>query len=264
MDRFIERRASRPGDHGNLVIATVGDRSCHGSWLPAGEARRYDVMLIHYGADAACDLHGAEYVGRRRGYKFELLADVVEVHRDLLDAYDRIWCPDDDIRSSPPVIGRMFDLFRDRGFLLAQPAIAAGEASYAVLRRMAATSYRLTPFVEVMCPLFTRDAFFRSAALFRESRSGWGIDCVWSTRFPPARMAIIDEAAVEHTGRLGRGPLYRSLEALGIDPAAECEALVARHGGIGRRMRSRLARGRLRLPRTPLTGPPATGSGSIS
>lgn len=264
MERFVEQRVASAGDHRNLVLATVGDRSCHASWLAGPGPRRFDAMLVHYGDDTACDFHGAEYVGRRRGYKYPLLADVVDTHRDLLARYDRIWCPDDDILACPATIGRLFDVFRERSFLLAQPALAAGEASYAVLRRVAETSYRLTPFVEIMCPLFTRGAFLRAATLFRETRSGWGIDCVWSTWFPPGRMAIIDEAGVAHTGRLGRGELYRSLEALGIDPDAECEAVVARHGGVDRRSRRRLARGRIRLPRAPLGGTPLTDDGLLA
>lgn len=262
MQGFIEQRVPCVGDHGNLVLATVGDRSCHASWLAGPGRRPFDVMLVHFGADAACDFHGAEYVGRRRGFKYELLADVVDAHRDLLARYDRVWCPDDDIRASPAVIGRLFAVFRDLGFPLAQPAVAAGEASYPVLRQLAGTSYRITPFVEMMCPVFTREAFLRTATLFRETKSGWGIDCVWSTWFQPGRMAIIDEAGVEHTGRLGRGQLYRSLEAIGIDPGIECEAMVARHGGIDRRTRRRLARGRIRLPRVPLVAAPAA-AGSL-
>lgn len=261
MQGFVERHAAGTGDHGNLVIATVGDRSCHASWMAGPGPRRFDVMLVHYGDAAAWDVHGAEYTARRRGFKYPVLADIVDAHRDLLERYDRIWCPDDDIRADTAGIGRMFDIVRDRGFLLAQPAIAAGETAYATLRRVADTSFRLTPFVEVMCPLFARDAFLRAATLFRESQSGWGLDCVWSTWFPRDRVAIIDEVGVEHTGTLGRGTLYEKLAALGISPGDECEALIARRGGVDPRTRKLLVHGRIRLPRTPLPRTTAGGGG---
>lgn len=264
MDGFLTTHARRASGHGNLVIATVGDRSCHASWMAGPGPRTFDAMLIYYGTASACDFHGAEYTCRRQGFKYHLLADVVAAHGDLLAGYERVWCPDDDILASTATIGRMFDVVRDRGFHLAQPAIAAGAASYALLRRVPDTAYRLTPFVEVMCPLFTREAFLRVATLFRETISGWGIDCVWSTWFPRERMAVIDETGVEHTGSLGRGDLYRRLETLGIRPEDECESLVARLGGLDRGMRKRLARGRVRLSGVPLSGSPRLDAGPLS
>lgn len=264
MDGFLTVHATRAGGHGNLVIATVGDRSCHDSWMAGPGPRPFDVMLVHYGTAAACDFRDAEYTARRQGFKYHLLADVVDAHGDLLAGYARIWCPDDDIRASAATVGRMFDVVRERGFDLAQPAIAAGAASYALLRRVPDTAYRLTPFVEVMCPVFTRAAFLRVAPLFRQTHSGWGIDCVWSTWFPRERMAIIDETGIEHAGRLGRGDLYRRLAAQGIRPEEECEALVARLGGLDRRMRKRLARGRVRLPGVPLSGSPLPAPGMLA
>jgi hypothetical protein len=117
---------------------------------------------------------------------------------------------------------------------------------------------RYSPYVEVMCPLFTREALLRVAHTFLESRSGWGLDWVWPAYFSANQLAIIDAVGVEHTGPLGRGENYARLAQLGIDPNHEFQQVVARHGGFDRRLHRRFVRGKIRLPAI-LDAPPKAG-----
>jgi hypothetical protein len=232
----------------NLVISTIGDGSMHGSWLADRPARSFDVFLVHYGKHADFGRRDADYYLSRRGFKWELLDYVAREHRDVLERYDRIWCPDCDIRCTTADVNRLFQLAVAYNLQLAQPAIAAGDATYQFLRKRPQLVLRYTPFVEVMCPLFTREAFFKVQPTFLESRSGWGLDILWPRNFEPRAMAVIDAVGVEHTGPLFRGENYKNLDKLGVNPGEEFKQIIARHGGFDRRLHRKLVRGRIKLP----------------
>jgi hypothetical protein len=119
----------------------------------------------------------------------------------------------------------------------------------APVREQRGNLLRYTPYVEVMCPMFTREAFFKVADTFCENRSGWGLDWIWPKRFATREMAIIDKVGIHHTGPLGKGENYKFLAKLGIDPYREFEETVARHGGIDRAVHRRMLRGRVRMRR---------------
>lgn len=232
----------------NLVISPIGDDSVHRSWLADRDARTFDVFLIYYGRQTDFGRSEADHYLARQGFKWELLDHAGRQHRDILERYDRIWCPDCDIRADTATVNRLFALFDQYELALAQPAIAAGEVSYEFLRRRPGVVLRYSPYVECMCPLFTRDAFYTVLPTFLESRSGWGVDWVWPRYFGPRQMAVLDAVAVEHTGRLFRGENYQNLAQLGIDPGEEFNRVVAKHGGFDRRLHKKLVRGRIKLP----------------
>ncbi|HSC65029.1 MAG TPA: DUF707 domain-containing protein [Caldimonas sp.] len=65
---------------------------------------------------------------------------------------------------------------------------------------------RFTGFVEVMAPLFSREALRSCAPTLDESRSGWGLGWVLPTlceRAGLGRIAIIDATPVRHTRPVG-------------------------------------------------------------
>jgi hypothetical protein len=232
----------------NLIISPVGEGSVHASWLSEKELRSFDVFLVNYSQLPDYGRAEADHYLSRRGFKWELIAHLAGMHRDVLERYDRIWCPDGDIRASTSTINRLFEVAEQFGLQLAQPAIASGEVSYRVLRPEPGAVLRYTPLVEIMCPLFSRQAFFQVLPTFRESRSGWGLDLLWPRRFAACQVAIVDAAGVEHTGQLFRGENYRNLKALGVDPGEEFDRIVARYGGFDRRLHRKLVRGRIKLP----------------
>ena len=232
----------------NLVISPIGDESMHGSWLADRGARSFNVFLVHYGNNAGFGRDAADHYLSRKGFKWELLDHLAHEHRPVLERYDRIWCPDCDIRATTADVNELFALVERHGLRLAQPAIAAGEVTYQFLRQRSGVVLRYTPFVEVMCPLFTREAFFRVQPTFLESRSGWGLDLLWPRHFQKHEMAVVDAVGVEHTGKLFRGENYGNLDKLGINPGQELERIIARHGGFNRRLHRKLVRGRIKLP----------------
>lgn len=240
--------------HRNLVISPVGDNSKHPTWLKGAQPRNFDLFLIYFGDNPAYDFSGAEYTLRRKGFKFTLLDYALSEFESTIAQYDRIWLPDDDIAADADCINRLFRLFAQHRLQLAQPAISAGEVSYESLRQAPNTVLRFTPYVEVMCPLFTRTALDKVKSLFLETQSGWGIDWVWSKWFEKGEVAILDACGVHHTGKLLKGELYQKLKARGVDPFQEFDDCTARHGGINRRHHKNMLRGRMPMSRIPAEG----------
>jgi hypothetical protein len=232
----------------NLVISPIGDESMHASWLADRQVRTFDVFLIYYGQRDGFARQDADHYLCRTGFKWELLDHALRHYRHVVERYERVWCPDCDVRADTASINHLFAVCREYRLQLAQPAISAGEVSYEFLRRRPGLVLRYSPFVECMCPLFTREALYRVLPTFLETRSGWGLDWLWPRSFGPREMAVVDSIGVEHTGRLLRGELYRKLAALGIDAGREFDEVMARHGGFNRRLHRKLVRGRIKLP----------------
>jgi hypothetical protein len=232
----------------NLIISPIGDGSVHTSWLSDPALRSFDLFLIYYGDRGDFGRAQANHYLRRKGFKWELIDHVLAHHGETLARYTNIWCPDNDICADTRSINRMFELFEKYALRLAQPAISGGEVSYETLRQRPGVVLRYSPYVEVMCPLFTHESLCRVRPTLLESRSGWGLDWVWPRFFAPHEIAILDAVGVEHTGPLGRGENYQRLAELGIHPDQEFRAVVARYGGFDRRLHRRFVRGKIRLP----------------
>ncbi len=155
------RRVTKPHCH-DQPPATQPDPQRHrqflGPCLVAERPRRanFDVFLIYYGDRPDFGRSDADHYLARQGFKWELVDHVLQQHADVVARYENIWCPDNDIRLQTPGVNRMFDLFEKYTLQLAQPAIAAGDSSYQALRQRPGVVLRYSPYVEVMCPLFTR------------------------------------------------------------------------------------------------------------
>ncbi|HEY2881939.1 MAG TPA: hypothetical protein VGJ15_05885, partial [Pirellulales bacterium] len=233
----------------NLVICPIGDRTVHRTWLAGPAKPNFDLFLIYFGDGPDTFATDAKYYVCRKGFKWEHIHFVATEHRETLAKYEHIWCPDDDVACDTAGVNLLFDIFKQYNLQLAQPAISHGDFSYKGLAQRPGNILRYSPYVEVMCPLFTRAALEKVQDTFTETRSGWGIDWVWPHRFCSQEVAVIDRVGVNHTGKLGQGENYKNLARLGIDPHREFQETVARHGGFDRNIHRRLLRGRLKMRR---------------
>jgi hypothetical protein len=214
----------------NLVIAAVGDCSQHPSWLAGGASRSFDVALVYFG-DRPCNYHrDADFFVAQRGFKYPLIADVLDRFGDRLNRYDFIWTPDDDVVIDTSQVNRLFQIASDFQLPICQPAIARGEASYLALRQHPDVLLRYTRFVEVMCPLFSRDALQAVRRTFRETLSGWGIDWAWTRLVNARRIAVIDAVGIDHIRPLGAGEAYRRFFESGVAPTDECRRIMRKYG----------------------------------
>jgi len=232
----------------NLVIAPVGDKSVHESWLSGPEAPKFDLYLMHFGSRPGFGRADATYYLERKGFKYGLLDHVIKQQGDLFRRYDNIWCPDDDLRVDTAGVNRLFEIFERYHLQLAQPALCKGEASYNTLRQRRGLILRYTPFVEVGAPIFSQQGFWRAAPTFTESKSGWGLDVIWPRLFRHGEMAVIDQVGVEHMSQIGKGELYENLAKLGVSAQSEFDAIVAKYGGFDNERHLQLVNGTIRLP----------------
>ena len=225
-------RERPPGrDHPrNLVVLRAGDASLHGEWSNS-EGRDFDVFISYYGANDDRHRCDADYYEMRRGPKWPAIADLLRDHADLVDGYEAVWFPDDDLSVEGGTLNRMFALFHAHRLCLAQPALTRNSFfTWSTLLQRPRSVLRYTHFVEVMAPLFRRDALRRCQPTFDESTSGWGLDWIWPTLCADAglgRMAVLDATPVRHTRPVG-GELYRLNPEL--TPRADADRLLRKYG----------------------------------
>ena len=227
----VQRWREPPRRHPrNLILLRAGDASLHGQWT-RGADRDFDIFVSYYGEVEGRHLDDADYYESRPGPKWPGLAALLRDHPSLVDAYDAFWLPDDDLAADTAVLNRMFAFFHAHQLALAQPALTPDSYfTWSTLLQAPRAQLRFTGFVEVMAPLFSRDALRLCAPTFDESRSGWGLDWVWPTlceRAGAGRIAVIDATPVRHTRPVG-GELYRRNPD--IVPRADAKRVIEKYG----------------------------------
>lgn len=218
----------------NLVVVRAGRTSLHGGWLelPYTE-RNFDLLVSYYDEDAFNAFQAEDGVravlvpgGKWDGLYRTLTGVDVE-------AYDYFWLPDDDIAATAADVNAIFDLCSRYGLAVAQPALTHDSYfSHFILNRCPGFRLRYTNFVEIMVPCLSREVLLRALPLFRDTMSGFGLDCIWH-RWPESgafRVAILDAVAVHHTRPVGK-VLKSAMAAAGRpSPTVEMQRLKERFG----------------------------------
>jgi hypothetical protein len=224
----MERRGLRRTR--NLVIVRAGDRSLHPQWI-AGPRRDFDLFVSYYGCTGYKYADSCDYYEMRRGPKWPCIAALLRDRSALIDDYDCVWFPDDDLATDTATIGRMFAFFHAYQLCLAQPALTPNSyCTWRTLRQDPDCHLRFTRFVEAMAPIFSRRALRACAASFTESPSGWGLDWLWPRLCSDAglgQLAVIDATPVQHTRPCG-GELYSNNPDL--DPRADAAYVLKKYG----------------------------------
>ncbi|MCU0760567.1 MAG: DUF707 domain-containing protein [Steroidobacteraceae bacterium] len=214
----------------NLIVLRAGDRSLHGAWLAAAR-RDFDVFVSYFGRVPGRHAEGADFYEMRPGPKWPCIADLVREHHGLVAAYDCVWFPDDDLAADPATLDRMFAFFHAFELNLAQPALTHDSyCTWRTLRQDPGCHLRFNRFVEIMAPIFSREALRICAPSFSESPSGWGLDWLWPRLCQQAgleRMAVIDATPVRHTRPCG-GELYARHPEM--DPRADAQRVLRKYG----------------------------------
>lgn len=210
-----------------LVIARAGDTSLHRRYADGNGD--FDVYVAYFGAQRGRFATDGTYYAQQAGYKYKGIADILAEHPELLAQYEAFWLPDDDLAATSDLVSRMFTVFMDGGFDLAQPALTSSSAhSYAITLAHRGFRYRRTDFVEVMAPIFTAKALDRCRSTFHLNNSSWGLDLLWREGLgPSAHLGVLDSVAVEHTRAIRSGPLYGSLGQLPEDDLVDLSLIFA-------------------------------------
>ncbi len=200
----------------NLVVVRCGSASLHGAWLAGDWTRRGFDMVCSYYDEAAFRSHvprpGLEAV-LVRGGKWDGIAATLAGRPDLL-AYDRYWFPDDDIAATLDDINRIFDLTQFFGLAVSQPALSRdSHFSHVHVLRCDGFLLRYTNHVEVMVPCLSRETLLACLPLMGLSKSGYGLDWIWTMLHPgpEGAAAVLDAVTVRHTRPVG-SQLARSMD----------------------------------------------------
>ncbi|MCW2853631.1 MAG: hypothetical protein JWM84_3295 [Nocardioides sp.] len=190
----------------NLVLARVGRKSLHPSWLDGDVNRDWDLVLVPYQPLAPQDDLDCEVADVIPGPKWSGLREFLGSWDGWRD-YDQVWMPDDDILTTPDTINRMFATAGAVGLDLFAPALQ--DASYfAHFSTMQNHSFsgRWTGFVEIMMPGFSASALDRLLPTLELSETGWGwgLDSLWPKLLGHRDVGVIDSTPVLHTRPVGR------------------------------------------------------------
>jgi hypothetical protein len=237
----------------HLILATVGDESVHRTWLAGGE-RTFDLGLIYFGDQANRFAEDADYYFVRKGIKYSLLHEAARALGPALLHYDFVWMPDDDVAADTPTLNRLFQIASEYRLAVCQPAVGQGEVSFKTLRAQPGYLLRYSRFVEIMCPVFSRQALVRVAPTFKLNVSAWGLDWLWASMFSEEEVAVIDATPVHHTRPLSSGGVHRRLAAMGVDPLEELRQIMQQFRIDDLRFQRATCRGTTRLRGVRLDG----------
>jgi hypothetical protein len=143
----------------------------------------------------------------------------------VIDDYRAIALADDDLVPIGCTWTDIFRLMAEAGLSVAQPAIhpsSGNHYSHPITLQVAGVTWRQTDFVEVMCPILTREAFLRTP--FSDAGfSAWGLEAWWGAK---ERCGILDATPVRHTRPVKSG----GHAELGINFEDEAETFRQKYG----------------------------------
>jgi hypothetical protein len=224
----------------NLVVLRAGEKSLHREWFSANAAdRTWDLVVSWYGQSIYTPVQDEKFVPIKGG-KWDGLYKTFELMPEVLDRYDYVWLPDDDIRTNCRDINRMFELMHEEKLLVGQPALTwSSYFTHLHTLWVPGLHLRYTNMVEVMISCL--DArFLRSLLpLFKDNMMGWGIDWIWcrASADNRERSAIFDCVQMHHTRPTGT-QLLGIVRSKGEDPNETRVELLAHYGLARKKLRA--------------------------
>ena len=220
---MISQESCRLGSEGSplkrdLVFARVGKGSLHRRWaLQSSQDRRWDLQLSTYLDDNASFVEGDFPLSVDRGTKWDSIFRFFLNNPALLDQYEWVFFPDDDLVFETEDVARIFQLCRDYGLYIAQPALdGASYYCHPILLACPAFKLRFINFIEPMAPCI-KASYLRELLPYIEKHfTGWGIDHIWALLMvdPSFRAAVLDEVAVVHTRPFETGAIYSAFKEM--------------------------------------------------
>ena len=222
---------ARPSRQRYLVIGRVGSKSLHHAWVEDRQCvRTWDLQLNAYGdkADRIADADLPTVVDQ--GTKWDSLARHFRAHPELLDHYDYVMLPDDDLLMTASDINRIFEITAAHDFTLAQPAMTMDSfVSYPVLMQCPGFKLRYVNHLECMSPCIKTSYMKKLLPIIEKYVCGWGADHIWAMLMeePAFKAAVLDEVTMKHTRAFYTGTLYDSFDKQGVNPFDEVKTMTA-------------------------------------
>lgn len=224
-----------------LVLARVGDKTLHDTWLDADSGgRTWDLQLNSYAEDRTKAADRDLPTVFDYGTKWDSIARHLRAHPELLDQYPYIMLPDDDLLMSSTGIDRLFELAVENDLTMAAPVMTLDSyMSHALALQAPGFQLRYCTFLESMACCIKSEYLRALLPMFEDHFTGWGTDLVWALLMddPAYRAAIVDEVPMVHTRPLYSGPIYSTFVEGKIDPEAEVEKMISGVENHPRKMR---------------------------
>lgn len=217
-----------------IVIAPCGNRSTlfKEAWLKYKEEKEFDLCLLFYHEQINDPqlYQEAEYFYHLRGFKYHMLHELLtSVRPDFLQQYEYFYFLDDDIEIDTRQINEMFTLSRAMDAAISQASLSLDSyCSWPFFKQKKNSYCRFVGQIEVMAPLFEREALKACLPSFVGNRSSWGVDSVWPRilGYPKNKLVVFDTVTMRHTQPVGGGELYQKI---GVDPHEEWIAITKQY-----------------------------------
>jgi len=184
----------------NLLIASIGTQSKHPQWL-FGENRNFDFIALCFEPVENQLLREAVDVFERKGYKFSNVKAYWLKKKHILNSYDFIFMPDDDLEMGAQDINLLFDIAAGFNLDLCQPSLTLDSIPSWPITLWGGNPQiilRMTNFVEIMCPLFSQSTFQVCIETFGHNILGTGLDFIWPKLLNFQNIAIVDAVQARH------------------------------------------------------------------
>ena len=185
-----------------LLFSCIGDRpeslDAVNMWLKNNN-RNYDIVLYYYKIEPnICKCEKCVY---KNGFKFENFYDFASTND--ISKYKAIWIPDDDIQIEVADINTMFDIFMEYKLDLAMPAFSEDSEPKTKLRKdvlfqKKGNILHYTNFIENNSPIFTQESLIFCLPTFKNAKTGYSLDYIWSNLLEDKKIAVIDSTPFSH------------------------------------------------------------------
>lgn len=213
-----------PRDKKVLIIVRCGNKSLHTNWVKSNV--NYDIVLLPYENVTFLDQENSILTKVSKGQKWKSIYNYIIDNIDFVTNYSHVWFPDDDLDSSAEILTAFFSAAQKESVKLAQPSLTLDSFYSHLITLSFPFSYsRAVSFVEVMAPLFSRDALLDCLWTFNLNESGWGLEELWfkilssKTDFKSNHIIIYDCFSIKHTRPVGAQ--NRGLSKHSESPVAE-------------------------------------------
>jgi hypothetical protein len=219
----------------NIIIAPCGNRSTffQEKWQKNMEEKEFDLCLLFYHEQINNPslYESADYFFHLKGFKYHMLYELfTKVKPEWLDEYEYFYFLDDDIDIDTEGINRMFALSKAMGSAISCAALSADSfCSWPMFKQEPKSFCRFVGQIEVMAPLFSKEALKTCLPSFIGNKSSWGVDSVWSKQlgYPEDKLIVFDTVIMKHTLPVGQGELYVKI---GVNPHDEWNDITAKFG----------------------------------
>jgi hypothetical protein len=218
----------------DLVFARVGNGTLHRHWAPSDSSNRnWDLQLSTYLDDGVAYTEGDFPLSVDRGTKWDSVFRFFRNSPELLDRYEYVFFPDDDLIFETGDVSRIFELCRHFNLYIAQPALEPSSYyCHPIVLKCPAFKLRFINYIEPMAPCI-KASYLRDLLPYIEKHfTGWGIDHIWALLMadPPFRAAVLDEVPMVHTRPFETGSIYTSFKEMKADPRVELKEILDQHG----------------------------------